>query len=501
MSTRRWLFQVLLVFVLLGLFSGFGSAQASTSEAGAADAPVTGLVQWQNDGVALVTAFGNQRWPQIVTDGAGGAIVVWQDSRPYYTPDAPRYLYAQRISPDGQPLWQPDGIQVAPLGYWNPQIVSDGQGGAIVAWYEERNNAVNAYVQRIAPDGSFVWGTNGLALATREPQGTPRLAGDGAGGAFVTWFDYNENEVPPLLAQVQHVLADGSFAWAAGGVSVAGSSERLVAHQIVADETGGVIVAWQGDGQGRIGIQRVRNDGTRAWVYNGIVISIAASVNSEFQLLADHAGGATVVWVDERHLNDDIYAQRVAADGTAQWASGGTPVIVADGDQRLPRMIGADQDSVIVAWHDTRPVLPNVLLQRIGADGRVLWAPSGVPVGYQRMQAGYDGDRHYDLASDGTGGVMVTWQGAAVSPPSVNGIWLQRLSPDGAPLWPGGGTVEQIGPNWYILGTPRLLTLATADVIVVWEDNRRWYKGDEYDIYAQRVTEGSYRNYLSWFAR
>jgi hypothetical protein len=39
-------------------------------------APVTGLLQWQKDGAPVATALGNQREPQIVSDGAGGGIVV-----------------------------------------------------------------------------------------------------------------------------------------------------------------------------------------------------------------------------------------------------------------------------------------------------------------------------------------------------------------------------------------------------------------------------------------
>lgn len=86
MKTRRWryLCGVVLVFALFGPWSS-ASAQTPVIDAGATKTPVTGLLQWQKDGVPLVTALGNQREPQIVTDGAEGGIVLWRDYRPSWS--------------------------------------------------------------------------------------------------------------------------------------------------------------------------------------------------------------------------------------------------------------------------------------------------------------------------------------------------------------------------------------------------------------------------------
>jgi len=40
-----------------------------------------GTPQWETDGVALCTASDDQWWPSIVSDGTGGAIVAWGDRR------------------------------------------------------------------------------------------------------------------------------------------------------------------------------------------------------------------------------------------------------------------------------------------------------------------------------------------------------------------------------------------------------------------------------------
>ena len=43
---------------------------------------------------------------------------------------------------------------------------------------------------------------------------------------------------------------------------------------------------------------------------------------------------------------------------------------------------------------------------------------------------------------------------------------------------------------------PHLVSDRQGGAIVTWEDNRRWYKEDELDVYAQRVRGSSYRLYL-----
>jgi hypothetical protein len=56
-----------------------------------------GVTQWTGDGVAVSTATGNQVAPVAVTDGAGGAVMAWQDQR--NSPDID--LYAQQIGAGG----------------------------------------------------------------------------------------------------------------------------------------------------------------------------------------------------------------------------------------------------------------------------------------------------------------------------------------------------------------------------------------------------------------
>src|SRR5207237_510756 len=68
---------------------------------------------------------------------ADGVIMAWQDLRSGSHFD----IYAQRLGPSGNPLWTPGGVRLrnSNLGQWlnvpkQPAITGDGAGGAIVAW-------------------------------------------------------------------------------------------------------------------------------------------------------------------------------------------------------------------------------------------------------------------------------------------------------------------------------------------------------------------------------
>src|SRR5207302_9839344 len=97
----------------------------------------SGVVQWLTDGVPICVAGGRQQYPTIVADATEGAIIAWTDAR---NGDTNRDIYAQRIASDGSRLWATNGVALCSAA--NDQttavIASDGAGGAIVSWDDTR---------------------------------------------------------------------------------------------------------------------------------------------------------------------------------------------------------------------------------------------------------------------------------------------------------------------------------------------------------------------------
>jgi len=71
-------------------------------------------------------------------------------------------------------------------------LVSDGLGGAIVAWKDSRAGQYDIYAQHVLASGALhaAWPSTGRALCTSSgDQLTPQIATNDAGGAIIGWED------------------------------------------------------------------------------------------------------------------------------------------------------------------------------------------------------------------------------------------------------------------------------------------------------------------------
>ncbi|HTK31358.1 MAG TPA: FlgD immunoglobulin-like domain containing protein [Candidatus Saccharimonadaceae bacterium] len=106
-----------------------------------------GAPQWTVDGVLVCGAPGVQTNVQIAPDGTGGALVTWDDLRSVSSDD----IYAQRLSQFAVPLWTLNGVPTSSATgiQQNPRIVGDGAGGAIVAFEDARLGPAHPAAQRV----------------------------------------------------------------------------------------------------------------------------------------------------------------------------------------------------------------------------------------------------------------------------------------------------------------------------------------------------------------
>ena len=181
----------------------------------------TGNAEWTPNGVALCSANGNQFSPQIASDGAQGALIVWQDGRSGTGAD----IYARRVAANGDSLWQTFGVAVctAPATQSGVSVVTDGAGGAIVSWQDNRGADADIYAQRFNGAGQMLWQTNGVALCTASGDQTfPQLISDGQGGAVAAWNDARPSAAEPRV-YAQRVDASGSVPGTLGVPTTSGA--------------------------------------------------------------------------------------------------------------------------------------------------------------------------------------------------------------------------------------------------------------------------------------
>lgn len=228
----------------------------------------SGRLSWSSGGLLLsVVYYGRPVYAKhgIISDGAGGTIVVWQNEEPN--------VFAQRISAEGEMLWEEGGVLVGSSA-WAPQIVSDGSGGALVFW--EDFNSI--YVQRINSTGRALWPESGIQVGQAKGRYDIlyyHLTGDGSGGAAAVW---NSTENGNAVLRTQRIDSSGRKLWGDNGILVSTVppyySSSFTPALISQDDYGGFIISWAaGENVHESSssyVQRIDSEGKLLWGEKGI---------------------------------------------------------------------------------------------------------------------------------------------------------------------------------------------------------------------------------------
>lgn len=203
-----------------------------------------GVAQWAANGIAISAATGTQDSPVMIPDGSGGAVIAWTDSR-----GADQDVFAQRVTSAGAVVWAANGVSVisAAANQRAPRLCTDGAGGAIVVWEDTQLiGDVNVYAQRLgAAAGAQLWlpGTGVAVCLAPTNQLAPAIAADPVGGAVVAWSDDRNGTGTDVYAQ--HLQPGGTVLWNADGVRLCDATGVQDRPDVVADGSGGASVSWR----------------------------------------------------------------------------------------------------------------------------------------------------------------------------------------------------------------------------------------------------------------
>jgi len=157
-----------------------------------------------------------------ISDGSGGAIVTWQNNKG---------IYVQHIDSSGKLLWLQGGLPVSEgtgtiissmvLSQAGFSMVSDGSGGAIIAWAGESAasakisnmdnfNPLNIYVQRIGSDGVLMWPDTAVAAGDNW-----QIVAAGDGSAVIAWDNFKPHSMALRddYLCLQKFAPDGTRLW------------------------------------------------------------------------------------------------------------------------------------------------------------------------------------------------------------------------------------------------------------------------------------------------
>ena len=391
-------------------------------------------------------------------------------------------------------------------------LCSDGEGGAIIAWIDYRNESgdstqgADIYAQRLTQEGLTPWTANGIAVCTaRNDQffslGTQKLASDGLGGAILVWYDYRNttgNLTQGADIYAQRINSEGSTLWTDNGVAICTAEYDQTGPTIIPDGQGDAIITWADSRHASssttdIYAQRVNSEGSTLWTSNGVAICTAANEQQIPYLISDGSGGAIITWYDYRDTTSNetagsnIYAQRINSAGSTLWKSNGIAICTAVNDQSVPQLCYDGSSGAIITWFDFRGTTSNELQggdiygQRINGNGSTLWMTNGVAI------CTVNGSQTFpDILEDGSGGAIIGWWDDR-KPKDFN-IYAQHINGNGLSLWANNGVAICTATNNQ-QGT-QLVSDGNGGAILTWWDYRYDITSSSsttINVFAQRV--------------
>jgi len=382
-----------------------------------------GQLLWGAEGVEVIETTAEVKTAKLVNLGSGEVGIVWD----CWSTEEKVMTFAQKLDRAGQKLWHPDGVFVIAAGgsYFSPDAVPDGSGGILVALtaYEDPRFRNDILAQRIGGIGKRMWGNSGvLVSANIADQVVPRLITNGEGGVVVAWVDYR-NGINNADIYAQKIDREGNTVWELNGVEVCRAADTQQNLQLVPDNANGAIIVWEDNGTGNYDIfaQRLNAAGVAQWKEDGVLVCGTFGDQKGPQIFSDGMGGVLAVWQDYRLKGWNIIAQHLDGLGRRLWEEDGIPVCFELGTQSSPRLIGSGQDSYLVAWEDYRSQKNfAVYAQSIDGMGQTGWDQNGILVSGKNGSA-----RQPALARDsGDKSCLVVWDAFL---PEGRGICAQKI--------------------------------------------------------------------------
>jgi len=355
---------------------------------------------------------------------------------------------------DGAPIRQ--GVHIE----WYRTIAPGHQGEAIFVWSDTRYGMRNIFAHKINQDGEMVWGETG-AVITDLPgrQEDPVAITDGNGGAFIAWVDYRFDAQGDIF--IQHVDTNGDILLDPNGVALAQVEGKQITINMCTDSLGGVFVTWQ-DKRGGIDddIYGTHVSANHDIISQGTGVPIVVEGGNQNAKSIEYAGNneAFIAWADFRQgANADIYGQRLNVDMANNFEENGFQIAATDEQELKPRATYVTNETSFVAWKQGDEN-SKVLYQFVDASGLVFSDPKSISDNTALQTAPR-------VKRSSIGEVFVNWKDLRDDP--INGDqYFQKIDVNGDRQWGDGIRVD---PAEDVDFSARFSAGNTGDVNVVWE--------------------------------
>ena len=261
-------------------------------------------------------------WPQLgadiydaVTDKSGGIIISYQVTWGGGT----TLVFAQRVASNGAVKWSPanNGLNLSESGECRaPVVTSDERGGAHIFYYNVPG-PYNIWKSHVDSSGNFLPKTALYLTPNNYP--LIRAVSDGVGGAVIAWAT-NGGGATQSDIYTQRINLAGAVQWNTTGNIVCNENGVQTSHNLTRSSDGNYIIAWT-DGRrvfmnNDVYCQKINAAGNALWTPNGVLVTDYSSFYPEPNLIGDNSGGAFIFVLNSQ---TDFSVARIRSDSTFVW--------------------------------------------------------------------------------------------------------------------------------------------------------------------------------------
>jgi len=404
------------------------------------------------DGVSIASTDASETRPRVTYMDNNRSFVIWKSE------DEGSEILYQLMDINGFLLTEPYKISQNTASQLSPRIKRNGVGEVFVSWTDLRLDALEGdlFFQKIALDGTVLWG-EGIALEqTDNPNGNGRFSADSSGGLFVVW---ERGTFPNMNIFLQHYDVNGN-PLLGDGETIADEFGNQDAPNLIVSPQNGIFTIYsnQMSGSAQLYVDGM-SDGNH-WgsdVLGAIGMDGDARYTQGFNVSSSEA---ILFWEDSRFANK-IYANRAINEALSH--SNGTKVTYSDDsasedDQTLP-VYHTDENNFYIATFDGSDFPKSARINKLNANFENMWGDSGVAIQTTNDQS----NGRFVSVENGIGYFWSQYQSIYLD------VFYQRFDENGNPLFATGGkAILEHSVDKYL---QKAVNTPDNQIMLFWLDN------------------------------
>lgn len=281
--------------------------------------------QWSSDVASpnlISGGTGEQALPKVGVCTNGSTYISYFDNS-----SGGYKVWLKLLDMDGVAVWpDPKGIEMAgsisETWLTDYDLTVDGSGNALLCFQDIRSGFNSVYIYKVSPEGTQLWGENGICLSTNSsldsPDYTPVVICTNDNSTYVAW----QHQSDPTQVMIQKLDQAGQTQWLNPLILMVPSASTSW-PQFVESTNGDILVKYYVDSgpfwapNRELRVAKISPGGE---ILCDLTISDAYGIAAWTQLIGfapDGSGGAVLTWHDDRDLNsmNQAYFAHIDGDG------------------------------------------------------------------------------------------------------------------------------------------------------------------------------------------